>query len=96
MALIFDLKVSPSAHKQAWKISSSGILKCWLTSQPENNKANNELIKLLSKTLSVSQNSVQIIAGATSRTKKIKIDIDITYEKLLHLLHIETQLPLFK
>jgi len=46
----------------------------WLKSAPENNKANVELIKLLSKSFKVPGGSVKIVRGKTSRKKVVEIN----------------------
>ncbi len=45
-----------------------------MRSKPEGGKANEELIKLLSKTIGISSDCFKILRGATSRNKMIKID----------------------
>lgn len=95
MPFIFDVKVIPSSGKNDWVLSKEGQLKCYLKSPPENGLANKELIKLLAKKLHIPQQEVTIIAGKTSRKKKIQIQQDLTYEQLLHILGIERQMDLF-
>ena|SRR5579872_64814 len=96
MALIFEVKVVPGAGKSDWKLDKSGKLKCYVKSQAEQGKANAELIKNLAKLVHRTQNDISIVAGAQSRNKKIKIEIDISYERLLELLGIQQQMNLFK
>lgn len=95
VTLIVDIKVIPRASKNKWYMDSAGYLKCHLKNPPEQGKANKELIKLLAKVLHITQHDIVIIAGQTSRKKKIKIEHDITYEMLLRLLGIERQLDMF-
>jgi uncharacterized protein (TIGR00251 family) len=75
MAVILELKVVPNAKKQAFEQDKSGLIKCRLKSKPEGGKANEELIKLLSKMLNISIDRFKILRGATSRNKMIKIDV---------------------
>ena len=96
MALVFDVKVVPSSGRVAWKLDKSGILKCYLKSPPERGLANKELIKLLSKALSVPQADVTIASGATSRKKRLRVGLDMTFEQLLNALGIERQIDLFE
>ena len=91
MALIVTIKVTPNAGKQQFFCDKSGNLKCYLKSVPEQGKANQELVKLLSKALSLPQDDVSIIQGATNRTKKVKINTAITMAQLLPLLGIHLQ-----
>ena len=95
MAFVFDVKVVPSSGRNKWVLDKSGRLKCFLKSPPERGLANKELIKLIAKALSVTQNEVEIMTGATSRNKKIKVSVDIDFDTLLSLLGIEKQKSLF-
>lgn len=49
------------------------ILKIYITAQPENNKANEAIIKLLSKTWHLKQNQINIVFGLKQRNKIIHI-----------------------
>ncbi len=95
MAIIFDIKVIPGSRKQGWIKDKSGILKCYLKNQAEKGKANAELIKLIAKALHITQDQVLIVAGSQSKNKKIKADIDISYERLLELFGIQDQMNIF-
>ena len=92
MPLIVDIKAVPSAGKQAWKLDSAGVLKCYLKNPAERGLANDELIKRLAKALGIPQADVQLIAGAQSRSKKVKITTTISRDQLLKLLGIEQQM----
>lgn len=83
MSLIFDIKVIPGSGRQKCIVDKSGILKFYLKSQPEKGAANQELIKILSKTLKITQSDIEIVTGLTSHKKKIKINKNISYEQLL-------------
>lgn len=96
MALIFEIKVTPCSGKNCFVLDKSGIIKCYVKSQAEQGKANAEIIKTIAKCVHVTQDRVVIIAGNQSRKKKIKIDIDISYDRLLELLGIHQQMDLFK
>ncbi len=95
MTLLFLVKVVPSSGKQAWQLDKSGILKCHLKSPPEQGKANLELIKFLAKSLSLTQKEIEIVAGATSRTKKIKLLTKLDYAQVLDQLGIAEQKKIF-
>ena len=95
MALIIEIKVTPSSGRQQFVLDNkSDQLKCYLKSAPERGKANEELIKFLSQKLSTTKNSISIIFGATSRKKGLKIDLDIRFDELLSKLGIERQLTI--
>lgn len=96
MSLIIQVKVVPSSGRSKWIIDKSGGLKSYLKSPPEKNKANDELVKTIAKTLKVPLEAVVIVSGATSRSKRVKIDTQISYEELLKAFGIEEQLSLFE
>jgi uncharacterized protein YggU (UPF0235/DUF167 family) len=51
-------------------------LKIKLTAPPVNNAANRMCIKFLAKTLGISKSSIDIIAGHTSRNKRVLLQGD--------------------
>lgn len=91
MALLIEIKVKPQSGRQLCTLDKSGLLKCFLKSPPEGGKANEELIKFLSKALSIPQNSINIIRGASSRSKLLRIDAHLDRTALLKKLGIEMQ-----
>jgi len=95
MAFTFDVKVIPGSGKKVWVLDKSGSLKCYLKSPAQQGKANEELIKNLSKQLSIPQHAISISSGAQSRKKRITIDIEMTYNKLLELLGVDWQMDMF-
>lgn len=80
MGLIIDIKAVPNSGKRLCVLEKGGI-KCFLKSSPERGAANKELIKLVADTLNLVQTDVEIIAGLTSRNKKIKIYTSLTKEE---------------
>ncbi len=90
MAVVFELKVVPSSGQNRWVLDKGGQLKCYLKSPPEKGKANKELIALIAKVLSCSQNQVEIIKGLTARKKTIKVNKEISYAHVLELLGLES------
>jgi uncharacterized protein (TIGR00251 family) len=85
------VKVVPSSGRQSWSVDKSGQLKCYLKSPPERGLANKELIKLLANALRMSQDSITIIGGLTSRTKRILIQTTKTLSEIEAILGIERQ-----
>lgn len=72
------VKVIPKSNKTEFvEIFEDGkdekIIKIRLKAVPEKNKANIELIKFLSKELSLPKENFQIISGKTDRLKLIRI-----------------------
>jgi uncharacterized protein len=95
MAFVVEIKVTPNSSKKGWVMDKSGGLKCYLKNPAEDGKANAELIKNISKALNITQDRIEIISGATSRSKRIRIDADMTLGKFLELLGIEWQLDMY-
>lgn len=70
---IVNVKVKPGSSRAAVTAYTSGVLDIKLVSPPVEGKANQELIKVLSKTFKVSKSSIELLSGAKSRTKKVSI-----------------------
>lgn len=82
--LRFDIIVVPQSGRQQIILDKNGRLKCFILAAPEKNKANKEVIALISKTIKVPQRSIVIAVGALFRKKTIEIDTDMTYEQFLN------------
>jgi uncharacterized protein len=95
MAFIFEVKVTPNSSKKGWILDKSGNLKCYLKSVPENGKANAELIKSLSKALDIPQHMITIVSGEQSRSKRIQVNVEMTFNQLLERLGIDWQMDMF-
>lgn len=95
MAFIFEVKVTPNSSKKGWSIDKSGQLKCHVKSPAENGKANAELIKSLSRALDIPQHMIVIVSGEQTRNKRIKIDLEMTFNQLLDRLGIDWQMDMF-
>ena len=93
--MIIEVKVVPSSGKSECKLDKSGRLKCYLKSPPERNEANNELLKLFAKALKITLNELELVSGATSRTKKLKIETQLTHDEILEKLGIQRQLTVW-
>jgi len=95
MPFIFEVKVFPGSRKKGWIIDKTGRLKCYIKSPAENGKANEELIKSLSHALSIPQDLISIAGGLQSNKKRIQINTDMTFNKLLELLAIDWPMDMF-
>lgn len=72
--VIIEIKVFPNSGKNSLDYQKEkDSLLAFLKSNPEKNKANLELTKLLSQTFSVPLKNVKIIKGAKSQNKVIKL-----------------------
>ncbi len=96
MALIIEIKVFPLSGRQKIVLDSSGILKCFILSAPEDGKANREIIEFFADILGIKKQNIEILSGLISRKKKIAIHIDMTYEQFLHKLGFDSQAGIFK
>lgn len=91
MSLIIEVKVVPSSGRTCACLDASNKIKIYLKSAPEQNKANDELIKYLAKALGAPRSVLTIVAGATSRNKKIKIELPMTYDDVITRLGLAVQ-----
>ena len=83
------LKIRVKINSKIQKISYNQLTDSWISinlkSKPIKNKANKELIKLLSKKLNITTSQIQIIAGPKKANKTIQISFyeDISKLKVL-------------
>ncbi len=86
---IILLKISVKTNSKEQKISYNQLTDSWISihliSKPTKNKANKELIKLISKKLNITSSQVYIIAGPKNANKTIQIRFyeDISKPKIL-------------
>ena len=71
--IILPVKIIPKAHKNEIVGWENEELKIKVRAIPEKGEANAELIYLISKHLGVSKSQVEIVAGQTSRHKRLII-----------------------
>ena len=95
MALVINVKVIPRAGRLQWVLDKSGQLKCYVKSPPEKNKANKELIQGIAQSLGIPQDLIMIITGKTGRKKRVKIDVEMTYNMFLDAMGLEWQMDMF-
>lgn len=68
------IKVVPkSAKTELFDVLDDGTWKIRLKAVPEKGRANQELIKYLSKTLGVPKVNISIVSGGTERTKLVRV-----------------------
>jgi len=72
-AVTFDVRAVPRSSRSEIVGEHDGALKIRLASPPVDGAANAELVKLLAKHFGVSKSDVEIVAGETSKSKRIKI-----------------------
>lgn len=71
--VIFAVRVTPRASRDAIEGEYQGALKVRLTAPPLDSRANDALRKFLAASLKVPVSAVKIIAGEKSRTKRVLI-----------------------
>lgn len=67
------VRVKPNKNEQKIIKISDEELEVWLRSEPKNNKANEELVVLLSKYYHINQKDIRILRGHRSRLKLLEI-----------------------
>ena len=75
---LLRIKLTPSASFCGFgdvfiDATGTAYLKTYVRSVPEKGKANDELLKMLAKTLKISKKNLQLVYGATDHFKKIRI-----------------------
>jgi len=79
---VLAIRVTPRSAKPGiggWRTDSSGReeLEVRVSEAPTDGAANEAVIRLLAKALGVSRSELSIIAGSTSRNKRIAIPFDV-------------------
>jgi uncharacterized protein (TIGR00251 family) len=80
MRIIVHLILKASQNKiEGWSQDSKGqkVLRVKVTAVPEDGKANEALIGLLSKSFQIAKSKISIRRGTTSRIKEVEIEGDI-------------------
>lgn len=92
MSLVIDLKVIPNAKHNKISLDASGRLVFYIKSIAQDNKANEELIKILSTKLNISKIQITMISGNKTRYKRVLLNDKLTLDEVLSLLGIEKPL----
>jgi uncharacterized protein (TIGR00251 family) len=72
-AVTFDVLVQPRASRAKLGPVHDGRLKVAVTSPPVDGEANAAVIELIAKSLGVARGAVEVVAGASSRRKTIRV-----------------------
>ena len=72
--LVLQVRVQPRAGRDEITGVQAGRLRVRLTAPPVEGKANLQLCRLLADAFAVPPSRVSLIAGATSRDKRLRID----------------------
>ncbi len=79
--IILPVRAQPGARRAGIQGERNGALKVAVTPPPEDGRANEALIELLREELHLKRSQVELIAGQTSRDKRLLIR-GITREEL--------------
>lgn len=71
--MIINVKIKPRSSKQKVESFGAGRYLIYLKSEPEQNKANIELINLLSKYFGIPVGRIKIKTGMTDKDKMIEL-----------------------
>lgn len=69
----FNIRVTPRA-RQNKVVEKDGVLRVYTTTVPENGRANDAVVELLSKYFDVPKSRIRIVKGLMGRDKVVTID----------------------
>lgn len=72
-SLTFAVRVVPRASRSEVGGEHNGALRVRLSAPPVDGAANRELIRVLAKSFQVPQNAVEIVSGANSKNKTVRL-----------------------
>jgi uncharacterized protein len=72
-SLVFAVRVTPRASRDAIEGEYQGALKVRLTAPPVEDRANDSLRRLLAARLNVPVSAVRIVGGEKSRNKRVSV-----------------------
>lgn len=79
-----EIRVQPKASRNDVVVDGDTI-KVYVTTAPEDGKANKAVVDLLAKRLGVAKRSIEIVSGGKSRTKMIVVEGLCEWEVLAQL-----------
>ena len=85
MAVTLDILVQPRASRAKIGPMHDGRLKIAVTAPPVDGEANAADIELFAKQLGIPRSSIEIVAGASSRRKTLKL-ANVTEQQIAELL----------
>ncbi|MBI4222204.1 MAG: DUF167 domain-containing protein [Planctomycetes bacterium] len=87
--MILSIRTQPGSSKNRIIGEYGGRLKLAVTAAPEKGRANKAVIELLADTLHISESSIHIISGESSRDKRLMIE-GLTPEDIKSLLNLQS------
>lgn len=82
---VINIRVVPRSSKVSIEALGNDQYKIKLTSPPVDGEANEQLVRVLAAKLSIPSNQIEIVSGAKSRLKRVRI-IGVYRDKLPSLL----------
>lgn len=82
---LIRISVIPKSSKSSLMIDPQGNIKAHLHSPPADGKANDELISLIAQFLHIPKKNIEIVRGAASRHKSLRIS-GLNLESILTIL----------
>ena len=76
--ILLMLRVSPKAGSDRIGGVHNGALKVAVTAPPDKGRANDAVIRLLAKALGVPPSGIELVSGATSRDKKVRLPAGVS------------------
>ena len=80
---IIAVKVTTKSSKEKIKVENlsdgTQLYRVYVTSAPENNKANDDVISLLAEHFSIAKSNIKIVSGVKNRNKKVHISFHIVH-----------------
>jgi uncharacterized protein (TIGR00251 family) len=73
MVVTLEILVQPRASRAKIGPMHDGRIKIWVTAPPVDGEANAAVIELVSKQLGVARGAIEVIAGASSRRKTLRV-----------------------
>jgi uncharacterized protein (TIGR00251 family) len=86
LAVTLDIRVIPRAPRTCVDGERAGAILIRLAAPPVDGAANDALVAFLAEALDLPRRSITLVAGATSRNKRVKIDgldVDAVKARLL-------------
>jgi uncharacterized protein (TIGR00251 family) len=77
-ALVLDLHVQPGAKRTEAAGRHGGRVKIRLAAPPVDGAANDELVRFVAEAFGVPKRNVEIVSGATSRQKRVRVTGETT------------------
>jgi len=69
----FAIRVTPRAKQNKVQPQADGSLKVYVTAPPEDGRANEAVVETIAQWLGVKRRDVEIVRGATSRHKIVRV-----------------------